>query len=92
MPSISNKILVQSFILSAKLANIASELSDGTKITDSIPACVPQVGRFDSLKFSKQATKRSLRENIRESVEKMGEVISVFLPGLKNSTTLRIIS
>jgi hypothetical protein len=45
-------------------------LSDGTKITDSI---------FDSLKFSKQATKRSLRENIRESLEKMESVISVKL-------------
>jgi len=45
-------------------------LCDGLKITAPI---------FDSLKFSKQATKRSLRENIRESVEKMGAVISVFL-------------
>ncbi|MEZ4983607.1 MAG: hypothetical protein R2795_00975 [Saprospiraceae bacterium] len=44
-------------------------LSDGLKITAPI---------FDSLKFSKQATKRSLRENIRESAEKMGVVISVF--------------
>ncbi|MEZ4986360.1 MAG: hypothetical protein R2795_15195 [Saprospiraceae bacterium] len=42
---------------------------DGLKITAPV---------FDSLKFSKQATKRSLRENIRESVEKMGVVISVF--------------
>ena len=44
--------------------------SDGLKITAPV---------FDSLKFSKQATKRSLRENIRESVEKTGAVISVFL-------------
>ena len=40
--------------------------SDGLKITAPV---------FDSLKFSKQATKRSLRENIRESVEKTGAVM-----------------
>jgi hypothetical protein len=49
---------------------IVQFFSDGTKITDPI---------FDSLKFSKKATKRSLRENIRESEEKMGSVISVKL-------------
>ncbi|MEZ4985826.1 MAG: hypothetical protein R2795_12465 [Saprospiraceae bacterium] len=47
-------------------------LGDGLKITAPV---------FDSLKFFKQATKRSLRENIRESVEKMGVVISVFSLG-----------
>jgi hypothetical protein len=47
-------------------------IGDGIKIADPI---------FDSLKFSKRVTKRSLRENIRESLEKMGSVISVKLLG-----------
>ncbi|MEZ4988630.1 MAG: hypothetical protein R2795_27025 [Saprospiraceae bacterium] len=51
------------------MLNQKQSISDGLKITAPI---------FDSLKFSKQATKRSLRENIRESAEKMGVVISVF--------------
>lgn len=38
---------------------------------------------FDSLKFSKQVTKRSLRENIRESLEKMESVIFVKLLEVK---------
>jgi hypothetical protein len=43
---------------------------DGIKMTASI---------FDLLKFSKKATKRSLRDNFRESLEKMEAVISVNL-------------
>jgi len=53
-----------------KLFIVSGYFSDGLKITALV---------FDSLKFSKQAIKRSLRENIRESVEKTGTVISVFL-------------
>jgi hypothetical protein len=49
-------------------------LSDGIKRTDPI---------FDSLTFSKQVTKKSLRENICESLKKMGSVISVKLLGTR---------